>query len=1188
MQQTSGGPVFSPTDLNHFLECEHLIQLELGRADTPRRERDAHAELLAAKGLQHEQAWLRRFREEGRQVVEIAASRDRNWERDAERTAAAMQAGAEVIYQGVFVDQAWRGISDFLVRIDTPSGLGAWSYEAWDTKLARDSKPYFVLQLCFYSEQIARLQQRDPIEMHVILGTGDVSSVRYADVAAYYRVVRRRFLAATDAGGETYPYPVSHCRLCEHAPACAEQWRADDHLSQVAGITREQVERLSGAGITTMQQLATAGPALLDGSTVPSDGPATTRVRIGAAALDRLSHQAALQTSYRQTGAHRYELLPVDERSGFRLLPAPSAGDIFFDMEGDPYFEPAGGLEYLFGAITDDGGRLDYTYFQALGRAEEKVAFERFVDFVHARLTQWPDLHVYHYAAYEVTALKRLMSAHTTREEELDDLLRREVFVDLFQVVRQSLRISHDSYSIKKVRTFFMEGAGQGAVTDGGDSILQFEQFLATGDESLLQAIIDYNREDCVSTVELRDWLLQRRQEAEHAGAITIPWKGARPLEENPKRDEEDARTLQRIAALRSSANTGASDVVAAFGRPAAELLANVLSYHRRESKPEWWAYFDRQKKALDDLLDDTQAIAYLQEVTGLAPVVVKQSLVYTLQFPDQEYKLSADPDAQLLDPFTGKLGGIVEWLDSAKGRLGLKRGKRRTAEPLPLAICAGKPFDESAQRAALGRVADAVTAGAALADAGAALADAGAAFPGRRSAEREGGRRPEGPAVLALLARERPNLRSVRLQADQVLEVDRVLHTADLTQQKDLVAALDQSYLFIQGPPGSGKTWTGARLIVSLIGSGRRIGVAANSHKAINNLLAEVEQVAAAEGVVFQGLKKGSGEDAFGGRFITDTDRNEDIETSSAALIAGTAWLFSREAMDQSLDYLFIDEAGQVSLADAIAMGTAARNLVLLGDPQQLPQVRQGVHPGFSGCSVLEHLLSADVGAPPDAAAFRRPEAHTISEDRGIFLAQSWRMHPDVCAFISDLSYDGRLTSAPGRERQRVTSPGLAGTGLRFIPVEHSGNAQQSIEEAQVVGEHVRALLGGGTFTDAEGATRPLTPRDILVVAPYNMHVRCLREQMPAGVEVGTVDKFQGREAPVVFFSMASSTGEGVPRGLEFLFSRNRFNVAISRARALAALVCSPRLLDVRCRTVEQMTLVNMLCYYAERATTV
>ena len=323
-----------------------------------------------------------------------------------------------------------------------------------------------------------------------------------------------------------------------------------------------------------------------------------------------------------------------------------------------------------------------------------------------------------------------------------------------------------------------------------------------------------------------------------------------------------------------------------------------------------------------------------------------------------------------------------------------------------------------------------------------------------------------------------------------------------------------------------------------------------APSHRAIHNLLDEVEAVAATENVTFVGLKKRSVSDetVFEGRYITSAESNVECENSSAQLVAATAWLFAREGMDQSLDYLFVDEAGQVSLADTVAVGTCARNIVLLGDPQQLPHVTQNSHPEGAGVSVLEHLLG---------------DAATVPTDRGIFLAHSWRMHPDVCHFVADHSYDGRLSSAAGCEHQAIASTGLAGAGLRHILVDHRHNAQQSAEEAEAIAREVRTLLQTGRVTDAAGVTRALTSADILVVTPYNMQVRCLREALPAGVEVGTVDKFQGREAPVVFFSMSSSTGDDVPRGLEFLFNRNRFNVAISRAKCLAVVVCSPRLLE-------------------------
>jgi len=1146
--------VFSPTDLNHFLECEHLIQIERARDRTvPRPTRDAHAELLATKGAEHEAARLKQFRAEGREVVTIAGpAADRDWQADAARTANAMRDGADVIYQGVFCNDRWRGISDFLVRVNQPSALGAWSYEAWDTKLARRTKPYFVLQLCFYSEQLAAIQRRQPEWMVVVLGTGQEDRLRYRDFAAYFRAVRHRFVEMAGAERETYPYPVSHCAFCEYDQRCRARREADDHLSLVAGIRRAQVERLQDAGIATVAALACVQPS--------------TRIGIGLGALDRLRHQAALQTDYRQRGEHSYELLPADERTGFRLLPRPSAGDIFFDMEGDPYFEPGRGLEYLFGVVTLDAAHEPgFSAFRALTRVEEKSAFEQFIDFVHRRLRDYPDLHVYHYAPYETSALKRLMSEHATREGELDDLLRREVFVDLYQVVRQSLRISHPSYSIKKVRTFFMKDADRRvpidpahAVTDGGDSVLQFERWRTSGDPAILDAIERYNEEDCVSTLGLRDWLLGRKRDAELAAGISIPWKEVDALEERPEREAEDERTrMRRQGLLQLAAESGGmpgqtGDLFAPpAGAEGLQLLAELLHYHRREAKPEFWAYFERRKRSLDELMDDTQAIANLEALPE-PPVPVARSFVHTLGFPPQEFKIGPDPRAQVEDPFRQTSAGTIEWIDASRGRLGLKRGAKRVDDPLPSAIIAGPPLDTRTQRAALGRIADAIIEGSGRYQ---AVCDVLDRRPPRT-------RRPGVPAS-AQTNRPGPLLNAVARRAEVVGP-----GMDHLAEQQALVAQLDDSYLFVQGPPGSGKTWTGARLIVSLIAAGRRVGVAANSHKAINNLLKEVEAVAVSQHVALRGLKRGSGADAFGGALITDTDSNEECETADVNLIAGTAWLFARPAMDGRLDYLFIDEAGQVALADALAMATASRNLVVLGDPQQLPHVRQGVHPKGAGRSVLEHLLDGRPTVPPD---------------RGVFLERSWRMHPDVCGFVSFLSYEGRLQSASGCERQAIQSTGFSGSGLRYLPVLHEGNAQQSVEEARAVVAEVRTLLADGTCTGDGGHVRRLTPADILVVAPYNMHVRCLQEWLPEGVEVGTVDRFQGREAAVVFFCMASSTGEDVPRGVDFLFSRNRFNVAISRAKAMAVVVSSPRLLETRCRSVEQMQLVNALCAFVE-----
>src|SRR5688500_3382651 len=511
MQNIGERLFLSPSDLNHFLECEHLTMLDLlaveGKAVA--QEKDAQAEIIRAKGLEHERAWRQQLHAEGKTIVDIAGDGPIDWEREATRTEAAMRSRAEVIYQGVFLDGSWRGIADFLVRVDTSSRIGAFSYEAWDTKLARHPKPYFILQLCWYTEQLQRMQGIAPARMHVVLGTGDTIAFSPTDFLAYYRAVRGRFERALVTRRETYPVPVGHCHVCGYATHCEGQRRDDDHLSLVAGLRHDQVERLNAVGIRTVEELAG-----LD---------ADIGTRIPPQTLDRLTRQARLQVEARTSG-HRYELLTPETKRGLGLLPAASPGDLFFDIEGYPYFELSRGLEYLWGVMLADDGRWTFRSFECTDRAGEKRAFEQFIDFVHERLRVYPDLHVYHYAAYEPSAIKRLMGKHATREAEVDDLLRRGVFVDLYQVVRQSMQISYDSYSLTKVREFYMTGAVAVYVTVGGHAILEFQRFLESGDAAILQAIRTYNAEDCTSTRLLLDWLLDRKADAERQFATTIPW----------------------------------------------------------------------------------------------------------------------------------------------------------------------------------------------------------------------------------------------------------------------------------------------------------------------------------------------------------------------------------------------------------------------------------------------------------------------------------------------------------------------------------------------------------------------------------------------------------------------------------------------------------------------------------------
>ena len=1114
MQIAAGRLLLSPSDLNDYVECEHLtaLALEVARGARPRPHvPNEQGELLRRKGREHEAAYLERLRTEGRQIVEIAPPDPWDFEAGARATAEAMLAGAAVIAQATFVDGDWRGKADFLERVERQTTLGAWGYEPVDAKLARAEKPTYVLQLCFYSEAIRKIQGVPPERVHVLLGIGEPRTLRHADFEAYYRRVRRGFEAAIRQPRSTEPYPVEHCALCEFREVCDERWREEDHLVLVAGMRRNQVERLRAAGIATLARLAEAAAE-------------TAVERMAAHTFETLREQAELQLTRRATGRLEWRRLPAEAGCGFELLPRPSAGDLVFDIEGDPFWEPARGLHFLFGLLAAEGGEWRYRTIWAHDRTVERHAFETLIDLFHERLARYPDMHVYHYGAYEKTAVTQLMGLYATREDAVDELLRREVFVNLHAVVRQGLRAGVPSYSLKEVEAL-AEFRREAHVKSGTRAVLEYERWMETRDPTLLDAIAAYNGEDCRGTLALRDWLLARRPDG-------APWSEVRALGEA---DDEKLAAGQAREALRRALVDGEAP-----GSPR-WLAGELLEYHRREARPAWWWFFERRDQmSLDELVDDSESIGKLQPEGG-TPVRVKQSYAYRLRFPAQQHKLA--PGDAPIDPATKASAGTIQELDEGAGIVVLRRGPKLTGVALPKGLIPPGPYDTLEQRAALGRLASSIVAGD-----------------------------DRYPALRDILARARP-----RLAGGGSREV---LQTTDLDELRDLAASLDHSYLFIQGPPGTGKTWTGARIVVELMRGGRRVGVAATSHKAIHNLIDEIEEAAQEQGIAFRGLKKataGNEESTYAGQFVSSETNMAPFVNAGhdVLLLAGTAWLFAHEDVDAVrrgrplIDTLVIDEAGQVALADALAMGTAANNVILLGDPLQLAQVSQGTHPPGTEASVLEHLLGEHVTVPPDM---------------GVFLERTRRMHPDVCRFVSEVVYDSRLEWTPHVARQGTAF----GTGLRYLPVKHAGNVSASPEEAACVASQIRAMLGA-PWTNANGETRPLDQGDFMVVAPYNAQVRRLRHALQAAsldqVPVGTVDKFQGREAPVVLYSMATSSAEDVPRSLEFLFSRNRLNVAISRAMCLAYVIASPRLLESRVRTIEQMRLVNALCRFVEMA---
>ena len=1114
MQRIDGQLVLSPTDLTKHLACPHITTLDLAALDDANRggrssggptTTDDALNLVFSKGLDHERAYLRTLRLAGLTVTEIPTRFDVPGRVEAEaQTLVAMRSGVNVIYQATFYDGQWGGQADFLLRAERPSDLGGWSYDIADTKLARRLKVPALLQMATYAERLATLQGVHPEFLTVVTGDEVQHPWRLADVASYARRARGRLrlaVAGTTGGSQppTEAVPVAHCAQCRWSSRCGEQWEASDDLSLVAGMRSDHRQALVAAGISTVADLSRAGSG---------DLPRT----IGKPSRERLTQQARLQMAERSTGVAAYELLSPDPGKGLLALPAPSPGDVYLDFEGDPFAQGGAGREYLAGLWDRDGA---FTSWWAHSFEQEQTLTEQLIDDLIGRLKADPDMHVYHYAAYEQSALKRLTGRHGTRETELDVLLRGERFVDLYAVVRHGIRISKGSYSIKKLEDFYWghtRSAGSDAeVTDAMTSVVEYERFLVHGDEATRAAILSsieaYNRDDVRSTHDLHAWLELRRDE------LVKVHGGDRPEVKDGEAGDE--------ATAAEEAEAGLAQRLRAAGQP---LLAGLVGWHRREDRPQWWEFF--RVEDLDDemLVEDGSTIGGVS-----APVqvgVVKSSLLWRYDFEPQDCKLSVGRQAHDVEGPHAALGQVVE-LDPVAGYLVLRRSKK-VPPAQPRGFGPDGPINVKVLQASIARVGAQVLAG-------------------------------QSPLGRALLERHVP------------LQLAPIHVGADATETpSDVVVrvgrALSGQVLAVQGPPGSGKTTTGAALIRSLLDDGLRVGVTAQSHKVINNLLQEVKRPA---------LQKWDALEDPGSDLITVVESNDSVvdalTTGTVNLVGGTAWLWAREGLRDLVDVLVIDEAGQFSLANAVAVSSAARSMVLLGDPQQLSQPTQALHPDGAGISALDHLLDGH---------------DTIPADRGVFLDRTYRMHPAITAFVSTTSYDGRLASAEGLAAQRVQAQGaLTGSGLRWLPIAHRGNDSASDEEAAAVAGIV-ADLCRGTWFDDKGAEHRLTLDDVLVVAPYNRQVARLIDKLPKGARVGTVDKFQGQQAPVVIYSMASSSAADAPRGVDFLYGLHRLNVAVSRARALTAIVASPALLDAEVHTPEQLRAVNALCHYVEEST--
>lgn len=1124
MKYISDSFELAATDLSNHLSCAHLTQLQrqvaLGEIKKPSY-RDPSLDVLIQRGKDHEAAYVEFLANKGLKVVNFNGQAKEN-------VVEAMKQGADVLVQAVLQDGEWMGYSDILIKVPGNSTFGNWCYEVQDTKLAQNTKAATIIQLCLYSDLLATLQGVVPEYMYVVKPGAEfpTEQYRFAEFQSYYRLVKMNFEKFMQQEEQvTYPDPVEHCSICNWWRVCDKKRHDDDHLSLVAGIRSLHIEELKEQKIDTLEAYANAKKI-----EKPKRGNKETFIRKQA--------QAKIQLDGRIQDQLIHQFLPIEPGRGFNRLPEPNEGDIYFDIEGDAFYEN-GGLEYILGYAFQDKKSLTYQKHWATNRQEEKKSFIHFMDFVLKRWKQFPNLHIYHFAPYEPSAIKRLARVHAVYEKEVDQLLRAERFIDLHAVFKESLLASVESYSLKALEKFTLytrniELHDASVARKAVEVALELHEFNLLPEETI-RTTVGYNEDDCLATHALHVWLEELRAQRVKAGTEfqRPPLKTGEAGENIQQHDTRSQALYHALTAkLPEDRNNWSEEDKAKW------LLAHQIDYFRREDKSAWWEYFRVHELEYDELLDERKALTGLQFVSVQPKTGKDRNETHRYTFPSQE--ASFDEGDKIVE-VKGEEIGTVKFISHEQGIIDIKKTAKAVSIH-PYSVHVSERVDPGSMQTSLMDIANAIDE-----------YGLGHVWPYHASKD--------------LLMKRNP-----QLVGDQ--------QGADIQEGEEPVDAairialnLDKSVLAIQGPPGTGKTYTGSRIIIELVKAGKKVGITAVSHKVIRNLAEAVLEESVKQGakVLFVHKVKEKGENAPDA--ITEVDKSDKVLAGlhDGKVVCGTAWLWAEDNSREVLDYLFVDEAGQMSLSQVLAASRAAKNLILLGDPQQLEQPQKGAHPEGSDVAALTYLLDGHA---------------TMPEGRGLFLGVTRRMHPAITAFTSALFYEGKLHSLPGLERQVISGTGVFdGAGLFYVPVEHTGNQNKSLEEVEKVASTVQQLLKG-TWTNVKGETRSLIPNDILIVAPYNAQVAALQEKLP-GMRIGTVDKFQGQEAPVVIYSMTSSSVQDAPRGMNFLFSPNRLNVATSRAKSVCILIAAPKLLEPECNSIDQMRWANAVCRYLELSTT-
>ena len=1107
--------LYSPSMLKSYLSCKYIIFNEVNekKLNLKKIEISKNDQLRIEKGNVHERDYLKELKKKYKKVIDIKTL-ELSKEEKIQKTIEAMKNGCEVIHGGYLKKDKWRGEFDFLIKNNNLSSkFGNYSYEVIDTKNSKKTKPDHVIQLGMYTYMLEDTQGVLPKRFTVVLKDMIEENVQINQVNEFFKTHRENYEKYVLNGiDKAKPEKCSFCQNCSWKEECEKKWIKEDNLNQIGGLTKVHLKKLLELKIDTATKLSKQdSKKIIKG--------------FKKEISQKLITQAQLQKEYAKTNIPIHQSNPnnLDGNKGFNSLPEPSACDLYFDIESVEDHIYPGGLEYLFGIYYVEDEKEQFKAFWAHTKKDERQNVINFFEFTKAHFKKYPSSKIYHYGSYEITALLKLTSLHKEKGIEYDQYLRTFKFVNLLNVNKQGLFLSENSYSLKNVEKFYNFNR-EGDVQKGDVSQEYYSEWVETQEQHYLDEIESYNKQDCQSTYELHRWLLKIKPPE-------TSWF------EPPKKDNEMELKDWEVDIITYQDKVKKSQIK---NSKIKQLVSDIIGFYNREDKPAWREFFDRKTRSDEELIEDPECIGNM--ILSGKPTPEKRSLIYQFIYEEQDFKLRKNKRAIIAnnqDHEQKDNAGTIIDIDYQKREVLLKRGTASGILPSLLSIGPEKPRGNDKLISNTYKFIDSLI-----------------------------NKENKYKALNNFLEKKYPQIKGIK-------SGDKIISSENFdTEIPKIISNLENSYLYIQGPPGTGKTYQAANAIIKLLKQNKKIAVTGLSHKVIHNLLQRVEDMAVEKQFEFKGYKRGTLEDedtVFNGEFIKTYEKDPIFmdaldEVNVGQIFAGTKYHLASTFYDQKIDFLFIDEAGQVRLADLISIGNIAKNIILIGDQNQLGQPIKGTHPNESGQSILDYLLEGK---------------DTIPIDRGIFLNKTYRLNSKLNEFISSNFYEERLICDETTNKRKIKfskKSKIKNEGINYIEMNHKNNVQTSIEEFEIIRDLMKDMIG--LEYDDNGELKKLTVNDFLIISPYNTQVNLLisklEEAKIKNPRVGTIDKFQGQEAPITIISMTSSDSDTLPRNKEFFFSRNRLNVAISRAQVSSIILFNPNLLDSSPRNLDQIKLMN------------